>query len=261
MTPLVKRRQKGLYGRKTGVSEVGSQIQLADYLVNPFPVDESPVDFTHGLKDYGMAMNDKLGCCGVAGDYHKNMIDALTAGLAALPVPDDGTTVADEIGSTYLQYDHGQDEGVDLGQWLLWRCSNGLAGLPPIGGFAMVSDNGAEYAGAFKAFGGLYVGILVNSEMEDEFEEELPWTSTNTDWVGGHCGVHAARNASYGRCITWGADQLFTWANWRATREEAYVILTPEMMNTPSGEFNNVNVAQLKQDIQKLQGVVGLPQG
>jgi hypothetical protein len=249
-------RIAGKLGRKLGVSEIGSQFKLSDYLTDPLPVWDGPDDFTGERTDWGMAGNDTYGDCGLAGDYHKGMADAQTAGETLPPIPDSGTPTEQAIVAEYLAYDDGQDEGVDLGQWLLYRTTHTLAGLPMIGGFAQVNDWGAEYQSAFHAFGGLYTGILVNSEMMDEFNAGKPWSSTATDWIGGHCVPHLARDAAIGKCVTWGATQEFTWPNWRAVREEAYVILTAEQMDAPGGVFHGVNVAALKADIQALGGTL-----
>lgn len=250
------RRVAGKLGRKMGVSELGSQFKLVDYLVDPLPVWNGDDDFTHGVVDWGIAGNDSKGDCGLASDYHKNMADAFTAGEPPLPVPDSGSATEAAILEEYAVYDHGQDEGVDLGQWLTYRLTHTLAGLPVIGGFAQVSDFGAEYQSAFHLFGGLYTGITVSQEMMDEFEEGLPWTSTNTDWIGGHAVPHLQRSSKIGTACTWGALQQFSWKNWQVTREEAYVIFTPAMMEAPGGIFHNVNVATLRADLQKLHGVV-----
>lgn len=247
-------RRAGKLGRKLGVSALGSQFKLADYLVDPLPVWDGPDDFTGGRAEWGMAGNDTYGDCGVAGDYHKNMADAITAGEAVPPQPDDGSTPGQEIVAEYLAYDEGQDEGVDLGQWLTYRLTHALAGLPAIGGFAQVSDSGSEYQSAFHLFGGLYTGITVNQEMMDEFDQGVPWSSTDTNWLGGHCVPHLARDAKLGKCITWGAVQAFTWANWHAVREEAYVIFSPEIMATPGGVFHGIAVAKLKADLKILHG-------
>ena len=182
------------------------------------------------------------------------MADAQTAGEAALPVPDTGTEVEQEIVAEYLAYDDGQDNGVDLGQWLTYRMTHALAGLPPIGGFAQISDFGAEYQSAFHLFGGLYVGILVSQEMEDEFSAGQPWSSTATDWLGGHCVPHLARDAARGVCITWGAFQPFTWDNWHVTRERGLRDLLGRDGQYPGGVFHGVNVAQLRADILALHG-------
>jgi hypothetical protein len=247
-------RKAGKLGRRLGVSEIGSRFRLKDYLVDPLPVWIAPDDFTGGVSDWGIAGNDTHGDCGVAGDYHKNMADAQTAGEKALPVPDHGSETESEIVAEYLSYDGGQDNGVDLGQWLTYRLTHALAGLPVIGGFAQVAIRGAEYQSAFHVFGGLYTGIAVNQAMMDEFNQGVPWSSTDTNWIGGHCVPHLARDRSLGKCITWGAVQPFTWANWHATREEAYVVFSPEQINSPGGIFHGVAVAQLRSDILALHG-------
>ena len=248
-------RKVGLLGRKPGVSEIGSRFKLADYLVDPLPIWRGNDDFTVGLPaDLGMCGNATYGDCGPAGDYHLGFANAHTAGEPLPPVPDDGSQAEQEVVDEYLSYDNGQDEGVDLGQWLTYRLTHSLAGLPPIGGFAQVSVSGNEYASAMHIFGGLYTGILVNEEMEEEFGNGEPWTSTNSDWIGGHAVPHLGRNTKWGRCVTWGQVQLFSWANWRAVREEAYVVLTAEIMNTPGGIYHGLHVAQLKTDLELLHG-------
>ena len=115
----MRRRQAGKLGRKLGVSELGSQFKLSDYLADPLPVWDGSDDFTGGRTEWGMAGNDTYGICGPAGDYHKAMADAATASETVPTQPDDGTSVEEQLVAEYLAYDNGQDEGVDLGQWLL----------------------------------------------------------------------------------------------------------------------------------------------
>jgi hypothetical protein len=250
------RRKAGRLGRKLGVSEVGSQIKLADYLVDPLPVHNAASDFTSGVSDWGMLGNDQYGDCGFAGRVHLDMANSWTAKERAVGDLTLWPQTADVV-SAYLAYNKGQDVGVDLGEVLAYWTQNPLGSLPAIGGFAQIDvHNGAEYQSAMALFGGLYTGIAVSKEAMTEFEAGQPWTSTATDWEGGHCVPHLARNATWGRCITWGADQLFSWDWWHAAREEAYVVLTQEIMNATGGIFNGVNVAQLKADITKLHGTL-----
>lgn len=261
----MKRRSAGKLGRKPGVSEAGSRFKLTDYLVDPLPVFDGSDDFTGGRAAWGMGGNDIYGICGPVGDYHLAMANAVTADEAAPPQPDDGTSVETELVTDYFTYegspggapDPAYDNGVDLGQWLTYRLTHSLAGLPPIAGFAQVNDFGAEYQSAFHLFGGLYTGILVSGTDMNDFEEGHPWTdTTDTAWVGGHCVPHLARNQKWGRLITWGADQLFDWPWWRVHREEAYVIFDSEILDTPGGVFHGVAVAKLKEDITKLKGTL-----
>jgi hypothetical protein len=256
-------------GRKPGVSELGSQFKLSKYAVGGvLPAYNGNDNFLGSFTDWGMLGNgpdplvtnqgsgfEGVGDCGVAADFHKAQSDAQLAGE---PIPAVTSAVSNALVAEYLAYDDGVDNGVDLGQWLLYRTKHTLAGLPKLGGFAQVDDFTQGYQAAFHTFGGLYVGIMVNNEMMNASEADppQPWSSTATDWIGGHCVIHLERNAEKGTAITWGMEQIFTWPNWRATREEAYVIFTEEMVNAPGGVFNGVNVVQLSADIKALNGTL-----
>jgi hypothetical protein len=259
----IQRRQPGLYGRKMGVSEIGSQFPLESYLTAPLPLFTGAQDFTSGVAQWGMLGNDTEGDCPFAGRVHYDMGNAWLAkeepvgNIAASCWP-----TAAQVVAAYLKYDKGQDVGCDLGEVLVYWLTNPLANLKPIGGFAQVSVCEPQFSSALHVFGGLYTGENISQEAEDQFSAGEPWTSTATDWVGGHCTdtlalpdtSKAPDVPGFGRLITWGADQLFSWPWWQASREEAYVIFTREQMAAPDGIFNGVNVAQLKVDIRKLHG-------
>jgi hypothetical protein len=249
-------------GRKMGRSLPEDVLRLTDYLVDPLPVWDGSDNFTSGITDWGMLGNGPdplvtnqgpgfggVGDCGPVGDYHYNLANAATAKETQ---PSIGGQVPNEIVAEYLAYDGGQDNGVDLAGWLTYRLTHTLAGLPVIGGFAQVSDSGAEFQSALHVFAGIYAGILISQEAYDQYPDA--WTSTATDWIGGHCVPILARNADNGVCVTWGTQQRFSWPWWRVAREEAFVIFTPEQMNAPGGVFQGVKVAQLKADLAKLGG-------
>lgn len=257
----MKHRSLGLYGRRPGVSAVGQSVQLRDYVadgvVDPFPLHPGAVDFTSGVAHWGMDGNDYYGDCGLAGDDH--LCKATSWFAKEQPAGNIADTAVwptvQQLIAEYLVYDNGQDAGVDLGQWLLYRMTHSLGPIPPIGAFAAVAIHGNEYAASMNAFGGLYTGHYVSSENEEEYQEGLPWSSTNTDWVGSHCTPHLYRNNTYGKLITWDLEQLFTWPWWGVAAEEAYVVLTPAQVNAPGGVFNGFKTAQLRADILKLHGI------
>lgn len=261
---IAKRRHAGKLGRRMGVSEIGSQFKLEDYIANPLPVNTTACDFTSQVAQWGILGNDYYGDCGFAGRVHYDMANAWTAKeQPAGNITDTAVwpTYA-EVVNAYLAYDNGQDIGVDLGEVLLFWLTNPLANLKPIGGFAQVSVSEPGYSSALHVFGALYDGHLVSQEAMDEYEAGEPWTSTATDWVGGHCTptlalpdtTHAPHVPGFGRKVTWGTDQLFSWPWWQTCREESYVIFTQEQAEAPGGVYNEVQVAALKADILKLHG-------
>ena len=268
----VPRGKKYPLGRTPGVSAPG-RLMLTNYMEEPLPVWNGNDDFTinakgQTIKDYGMLGNgpDPLvtnqgpgfvgaGDCGLASDYHTNMINALTAFEAIPPV---SGQVPNEVVAEYFVYDGGQDNGVDLWSWLTYRLTHTLAGLPKLAGIAQVNPHGQEFQAAIHLFGVGYAGILVSSEAMNQAENDPPqhWTSLATDWIGGHAVPIVARNASIGKCITWGFVQEFSWPWWKVAAEEMFVILSPEIMATPGGVYHGVAVAKLKEDIQKLKGTL-----
>lgn len=272
MSDVILHNKHGKLGKRPVPSELGQSIKLKNYMAGePFPYvsPTSSVDFSSDVLAWGMLGNDDYGDCTFAGRVHMEMGNAWYNKQQAV-----GNTSAsvwptyDQTLTSYFTYEgspqpsnytwseqNGYDNGADMGQLLLWFMTHDVGPLGPIGGFASIDiTDGQEYQGAFSAFGGLYVGLLVNQEMMNETDAGEPWTSTATDWIGGHCIWHAKRGPTWGTAITWGQQQLFSWENWRATRQEAYVVFTREMMEAPGGKFNGVNVAQLKSDLADLGG-------
>jgi hypothetical protein len=162
-----------------------------------------------------------------------------------------------QVGNAYLAYNNGQDNGVDLGAWLLYRCTHSIGPLPPIGGFAQITL--AELDQALAVSGAVYSGVNISQEAMNEYNAGQPFSSLATDWIGGHCVPILYTDSTQGKCITWGTPQAFSWAWWEACAEEAYIIFTPEQMAAPGGIFNGVNVAQLAADIKALGGTIAPP--
>lgn len=258
-------RQHGKLGRKPGRSLPEGTLQLENYLTAPLPLWDGVDDFTSDVKAWGMLGNDYYGDCGFAGKVHLDMANSWTAqeqpagNIANANV----WPTYNQVVTAYFTYEgsprpddpawneeNGYDNGVDLGEVLKYWMEHPLAGLKPIGGYAQFNvDNGPLFQSCVHAFGGIYAGVLISPEAMQEFDDEQPWTSTATDWEGGHCIPVLARNSLYGKAITWGSVQEFSWEWWRTCREEAFVVFTPEQMEAPGGIFNGVNVAQLKADL------------
>jgi len=261
-------RQAGKLGRKMGVSEIGSKFKLSDYLVDPFPNvnPDSTFDGTCGATELGMLGNDQYGCCVWAGYVHTRMLNAWLAKEQPVGNINDTSVwpTEEQVVTSYFIYegspggqpDPAYDNGADIGEALLWFMDNSIGPLGPLGGFAQVNDFGEMYEGAIQTFGVIYDGILVSQEMMNEFSAGQPWSSTATDWIGGHCAPHAYRSPKVGKAATWAQFEEFTWPNWQVTREEAYVLFTPEQMKAPGGVFNGVQVAKLEADIKALKGTL-----
>ena len=244
--------------------------KLTDYMSDPFPYvsPTSTFDGTSGVaSSLGMLGNDVWGDCVIAAYIHTCMLNAWLAGEQPAGNVTDTTVWPTDVGAitAYLtltgspdptNHDYSQqqqyDTGLNMAEAALALTKMSIGPLKPLAGFASVSDFGEEYEGAMQAFGTVWTGITVSSEMITEFDNNEPWGSTASDWEGGHCVPHAYRDPNFGKCVTWAKEQEFTWPNWRVTREEAYVLLTEEQL-AASKFFDGV---KLKADITALRGTL-----
>jgi hypothetical protein len=55
-------------------------LKLARYMTGTLPPAPSQVDYAHGIADWGMMLNDKLGCCTIPPSSH-----ATRSGMATTP--------------------------------------------------------------------------------------------------------------------------------------------------------------------------------
>jgi hypothetical protein len=245
-------------------------IKLEDVLVEALPVFTGAQDFSSGVENCGMLGNDSKGCCGPCGDSHTAMRNAWLAKEQPAGNYTDykvWPTTAQNL-AAYYAYGESQgqgpnsDEGVDLGLWLKWRLTHSIGPIPPLGGFAQIQVTTPQYPSALHVFGSLYDGENISQEAMNEYSADLPFKSTSTNWIGGHCtNVTVLPDLSntkavkgYGKLDTWGTLWPFTWQWWQVSREESYVLFTREQMNAPGGVFNGVAVAKLAELIKALHG-------
>ena len=231
-----------------------------DYAREPLPAPTYPVDVRAGIADdaWGMAGNgpdptctvapDGVGDCGFAGRQHYRMAKAAHYGET------ETWETSDQLVSEYLAYDHGQDQGVNLADVLLFWYQQGK-----ILGFAPVDHTSpAAVDAAMAAFHGIYAGVNLTDDADQLFGEGQPWTLANgeqSDPDDGHCIVKVYAEGPDGNdaYVTWGAVQHATTAWTTACLTEAWVIISSE------DEAAKVDMAALTADIEALGGTERTP--
>lgn len=163
---------------------------------------------------------------------------------------------SNEVVSTYLAYDHGQDVGANLSQLLaLWH-KTGLPWSKPLVGYAAVNfrDPG-EFWASVNAFGCGYVGILVTQAMQEQTARGEPWDLTGSylddQIMGGHCVVVISRTPGGGEVATWGMRQAFTDRWLTRFLEEAHVVITPQQAQA-KGNGCGLDIEHLQADLARL---------
>lgn len=182
------------------------------------PAPRYPIDVSQGITDWGMLGNDTYGDCGPCGYAHERML------AGAKPT-------AAEVVKLYLTYDHGQDEGVVIADFLLWLFHQNL-----IQGFAPVELSTVDAVMA--QFGrGVLLGVNLTDDANDRFNQNLPWTVRNgeqPDPNEGHVILKVGAQSIFGdgTAVTWGANQIIENSWETACIEEAWVIVTKDDIGT-----------------------------
>lgn len=229
---------------------------LSAYLTTPLPAAVYPVDVSGGISDWGMLGNgpdptctthpNGVGDCTFAGRQHYRMAKA------ADEQETETWESSNDLVAEYLTYDHGQDQGAQIADLLLyWYKAGTILAFAPVD-----HTKPADVDAGMQAFHGAYVGVNLTDDADQLFEQGQPWTVANgeqPDANEGHCIVKVGADGSqYDMWVTWGASQKSTLGWTTACLDEAWVIITQE-----DATANNVNVAQLRADIDALHGTGG----
>ena len=161
-------RRAGLRGRRP----VKPQAQrfpiqyLSSYLREPLPAPTYPVDVSAGITDWGMLGNgpdptcttnpNGVGDCTFTGRQHYKMAKA-GAGSET-----EQWETSDQLVAEYLSYDHGQDQGANIADLLLfWYQAGKILAFAPVD-----HTNPREVDAAMAAFHGAYVGVNLTDDAD-----------------------------------------------------------------------------------------------
>jgi hypothetical protein len=203
------------------------------------PPPPRELDLTPRVAAWRMYANDRRGDCTTAAAAH--MVAAWTAASRGRPVEISEASVLRAFDRVRIVDPFTGDEGAfALDVLRLWR-EDGI-GRHRIGAYAAVASRDHELVrtGAW-LFGGLYVGFALPRTSAQQ--EVWDWTgSLRGDARPGSWGGHAVDVVAYSETgltvVTWGRLQELTWSFWDRYCEEAYCVLSPDLLHdgrAPSG--------------------------
>ena len=97
-------------------------LKMARYMTSALPAAPARVDYTHGIEDWGMMLNDQLGCCTIAAVGHAVQTWTANALGRELTVPDSAIRECYEKWDGYNPADPSTDQGgVELDVLKAWR--------------------------------------------------------------------------------------------------------------------------------------------
>ncbi len=229
---------------------------LSSYLKAPLPAPSYPIDVSGGITDWQMLGNgpdptltvhgrQPVGDCTFAGRQHLRMAKA------AAGAETETWETTDQLVTEYLAYDHGQDEGANVADLLLyWYEAGKIMAFAPVD-----HSDPAACDAAMAAFHGLYVGVNLTDDADALFGRGQPWTVADgqrSDPNDGHCIVKVkADGHELDTWVTWGALQPSTRQWTAACLDEAWAIVTTE------DEAKQLDMNALLADITALGGTGG----
>jgi hypothetical protein len=229
-------------------------LAIGNYLTPALPPPPPAVDWTKGITSWGMMLNDKLGCCTIAGAAHAVQVWSANTGNMV--------TVPDEtVESYYQQWDgyvpgntNTDSGGVELDVLNDWQ-KQGFANNPLLAFADPRPSSLVEVRQSIAIFGGVYIGLaLPNSAQNQDVWDVVPHGGADArkgSW-GGHCVFVPKYDEKSFTCITWGQLKTMTIAFWKEYCDEAHTLLG-QCWLTDKGAPGGFNQAQLEADLKAIK--------
>ena len=225
--------------------------RMGDFVKAPAPVDE--IRWGAAVASWPMALNDRLGCCTIAGVAHAKQMFGVIGG--AERVMSDAEVEAGYRRFGYVPRNPASDQGaVEEDVLRSWMQDGFVIGgvLDRIEAYASIPL--VDVAGVMtglSVFGAVYLGVVLPAYVREQDVWHVPAAPSAADLapLGGHCvlAVEAEPPTGPDACltvVTWGARQRVTWGWWLACGEEAHVIDHPDW--TRAGSLSGVDRAGLR---------------
>jgi hypothetical protein len=234
---------------------------LAAYLTPALPAPPATFDVTGKVTNWGMMENDQIGDCTCAAAGHLIMEWTANAGKKMVTPTDKQIVAAYSAITGYNPTTGANDNGaVEVDVLNYWR-QTGIAGHK-IGAYvALEPTNHTHVMDSVYIFEGCYIGLQLPISAQAQVQNHQPWSvppgGTTGDGKPGSWGGHAVPVVAYDSrgvtVVTWGVLQQMTWSFWAAYCEEAYAILSNDMLTGKKKSPQGFSLQQLQADLADLK--------
>ena len=237
---------------KAPAKKAPRRLKLGKYLTAELPPAPDSCRNSRGITEWGMFLNDSLGCCTIAAGGHAYqglVLSQISPGVKpGIIMPSDDTILRYyEDWDGYDPQDPSTDQGGEETDVLnKWR-KNGFSGRS-LQAYADPDPTNIEHVKqAIYLLGGLYIGVALPTGWQNK-----PLWDANMGEAGSW-GGHAVWVPDYDEdgpsCITWGEMQRFTWDGFTQYVDEVHGLIVPEWK--PPAGFDK---AALVADLQEIVG-------
>jgi hypothetical protein len=219
-------------GRKAVVTDTRT-MRLSKYFTATLPPPPPAVDWSKGITQWQMFLNDQLGDCTCAGVAHA--VQVWTAnGSTEAPLTDAEVLAAYENWCGYNPDDPSTDQGgIELTVLKDFK-AQGFAGHTLTAFAAVLPANQTHVQQAINLFVGLYIGMEIPQYIMPE-DGNVPtlWDvnpGADNTIIGGHCVYIYGYDKVGPKFISWGANYAMTWAYFTKFVDEAYGLISKDFI-------------------------------
>jgi hypothetical protein len=231
-------------------------LAFGDYLTPALPPPPAAADWTHGIDNWGMMLNDTLGDCTIAGRQHAIQVWSVNLGNE-ITLPDADALAAYEQWCGYNPDDSSTDQGgIELDVLTDWKQKGGSLDGHPLLAFADPKPARLiEIRQSIALFGGVYIGLsLPLTAQKQDVWDVVPNGGDDAEpgsW-GGHAVFVPKYDANGFTCITWGQPKIITLAFWKKYCDEAHTLLSPDWI-AAQGAPSGFDLSQLQADLKAIR--------
>lgn len=238
-------------------------LRLARYFgtgLAPAPVER---DWTGGLINWGMMMNDSLGDCTIAASGHSVQSWTKLAGTTELTLPDWVIEHYYSAWDGYVVGDPSTDNGgVELDVLTNWRkygfgFRSGHKGADKLLAYADPDPKNQEHVKqSINLFGGVYIGLGLPISAQSQsiwsvVGDGQTGNSAINSW-GGHAVWCPKYTATHITCVTWGGLTDMTWDFWNTYVDEVHALLSPDFIAVSGLSPSDFNLQALLADLAQV---------
>jgi len=239
-------------GRKA-IKTDSRTLRLASYITMALAPAPAAKDWTKGITDWGMMLNDVHGDCTIAAAAHAIQVWSANTSKEI--------TITDKIVLSYYKkwdgFKAGHPEtdtgGVELDVLNNWQKTN-FNGHKLVAFADATCTNFEVIRQAINLFGGVYIGVsLPITAQKQDIWDVVPDggdAAEKSSW-GGHAVFVPKYDADTFTCITWGALKPMTLAFWNKYVDEAHALLSHDWI-AEKGSPSGFALAELQSDLSQI---------
>lgn len=233
--------------------------KFAAYLAPKATLPTVPGSFGHekGFQ-WGMLGNDRYGDCVFAGGAHEQMLFAGEGGHAAVGFTDQKVLADYGAVTGFDPHTGAGDNGTNVRDAMKYRQKTGLADVAnrrhKIAAYLSIDAGNMQHILlAAYLFGACGIGIEFPQSAMDQFNAGDPWKVVSGSQIdGGHYIPVVAKRGSYVDVVTWGKTQRCTQDFIKRYCDEAWAIVSPEILNAAGKSPEGFDLAALRADLAAL---------